>query len=149
MSRENGVRIAFDDIDTSAEDKAWALMDAASAAITHKSTVADKSAKTSRYSLKDLYGDTNGFSRGLAYLFSGGAPKVFDDAYDLAKFGWQTVNDDDSEVVKGRKRLINRNIVQNIYSGAYSGEPAEHWKRKIEDAIQRTPGSDGRFDWGD
>lgn len=149
MNKDNGVRIGFDDIDSSAEDKAWALMDAASAAITHKTTVNDKSGKSRGYSLKDLYPDTNGFTRGLAYLFSGGAPKTFDNTYDLAKYGWQSVNDDDSEAVKGRKRLINRNIVQNIYSGAYSDEPAEHWKRKIEDAIQRTPGSDGRFDWGD
>ena len=149
MAREEGVRITFDDIEPTAEDKAWRLMDAASAAITHKTTVDDRSGKTSRYSLKDLYPDTTGVGRAMAYLFSAGAPSTFNNAYDLAKFGWQTVNDNDTEAVKGRKRLINRNIVQNIYSGAYSGEPAEHWKRKIEDAVQRIPGSDGRFDWGD
>lgn len=149
MNKENGVRITFDDLDSSAEDKAWALMDAASSAITHKTTVSDKSGKSRGYSLKDLYGDTNMASRAMAYLFSGGAPRTFDQAYDLAKFGWQSVNDDDSEAVKGRKRMINRNIVQNIYSGAYSEAPAEHWRRKIEDAVQRIPGSDGRFDWGD
>lgn len=149
MAREDGVRIGFDDIDTSAEDKAWALMDAASAAITHKTTVADRSGKTRGYSLKDVTGNSNMLERALLHMFTGGAPQTFDNAYDLAKFGWQSVNNSDTETVKRRKRHINRNIVQNIYSGAYSEAPAEHWKRKIEDAVNMIPGDDGQFDWGD
>ena len=145
MARNTGVRITFDEPATS--DDVWGYLDSVMEAGAAQKPAAQRGGKTKGFSLKDLYGDTDMVERGIYNLITGGAGRTFENAYDLDKFGWQSVNDKDLEVVKNRKRMINRRIVENIYNGGYSSEPAAHWKKKIADAADIYEDDNGNVRW--
>lgn len=143
MAKDTGVRIEFDEFDNSASEKAWALMSGAEEAVKNRAKVSNVSGKLGKFSLDDVYD-----SSFLDKLFYSGDRRNFDNTYDLASFGWQTVSSNDSEEMKQKKRMINRGIVDNIYTGSYSKEPGVYFKRMIEDAVQRLPDESGRLNWG-